>query len=639
MRKLGWWKVCKVLLPALVLMLGLLLVGCGGGEEEVTQPAPAAAPAAEQTSAAPEAAAPKAVDAPVEPVAVKEAPTAPATPVTDGPLTLDVLQWTPAQAQVAFAMPPVNGTIAKLLTLDERIEAVDLAGELDKIVADLAEDADVEEAKTLNDIAVAKGVNLDAPLALFLDFAPAMQSALDAAEAVKTAEAKKEATEETAEEGAAEATAEKTEEAEAVSEMPEIDMDDVDAPAFAVVFGVTDAAKAEAALKEIIATNEDLNSKAADSVTVGEITIQVYDTYGYFLANDKLTLGSLELVKGVAERVAAPVQFRYGTPECPATAKDEAVMLAFGERAMPLLKQVLPLLEMDEGASAFMQAKVASLETMFDSADEEDPLVLTLSWKDNVIELKSRLDTAKHPKVLESTGEALPLELAQLLPESTLAFLSLRLTDEYKKQLTDVYMEAVPADMKANPGFAQGMTMAKQVLTMLGKEITLGLSATEQGLPGISLLVDLANPEPTKGLLQMLVPTMPGETYNEVEISSIAAPIPVALSLAFVGNSVMIGTNVDMMKGMIDKIKAGEKSKLFASLTPPLDPAVPRYSAFLLNTKLFSDVLVPLATMFGGLPEDAQPVIEQVTGVLDQVRTVSEMDGDWQTAKVSLYLK
>ena len=124
----------------------------GGGEEEATQPAPAA----EQTPAAPEAAAPKAVDAPVEPVAVKEAPTAPAAPVTDGPLTLDVLQWTPAQAQVAFAMPPVNGTIAKLLTLDERIEAVDLAGELEKMIADLAEDADVEDAKTLNDIAVAK---------------------------------------------------------------------------------------------------------------------------------------------------------------------------------------------------------------------------------------------------------------------------------------------------------------------------------------------------------------------------------------------------------------------------------------------------------------------------------------------------
>jgi hypothetical protein len=617
-----------MLLTISVMAAGLVGSGCGGEQPPAPAPAPAApvTPAPGADTAAPPAA------APVPPAA--PAPVAAPLPA-DAPVTAAILQLTPAKAQIALALPPVNGTLAKLIPFAKRTAppGISIDEEVQKIVDDMAGDLGAGDAKTFNDIALAKGLDLNAPVGVFADFTASVDGAVKAAESAKAAAPAPEAP---ATPGA--------EQSAPVSEVypgvsAKIEFDDMEAPDWALVLGVSDQAKAEASLKELIDEVPELSGVQAEEIKVGDIAIMSLGKYGYFFAANKVALGNLEMVKGVAERFAVPAVIRYGTAECPPTVKDEAVALVFGGRALPLLTKALPLVEMDASMDAFLKAQMASMEAMLGGDGGEDPMVAALSWTDDFIQLESRMDSATHPAVLTISGPAAPLRLAQMLPESTLALLSLRLTEEYKKQITEVWLPSLPEEMKQEASFAQGVTIGKQVLALLGDEISLGITGIEADFPGVILMVRLSNAESTKGLLQMLVPMMPGETYNEVEISTIAAPIPVPLSIAFVGDMVMVSNSVDEMKKIVDLNKENKYTELFAKLEPPLDAATPRYSALVVNSKLITDVVTPIASLMGGGLGEAQPVIDQVTAVAREIRVMSEMNGSWMTSKVTIYLK
>ena len=140
-------------------------------------------------------------------------------------------------------------------------------------------------------------------------------------------------------------------------------------------------------------------------------------------------------------------------------------------------------------------------------------------------------------------------------------------------------------------------------------------------------------------LLQLFVPTMPGETHNGVEIADVAAGLPVALSMAFVGNAVLVSNNMDEIKRIID-LQAGEgDSGLFASLDPPMDAKQPRYSVFMVKTKLYTDVILPLTMLFGGVPDEADMVLGQISGKISELRAVSEMRDAWAVSAVSFMFK
>lgn len=623
-------KVAAITTTMLLAVLAAGLAGLGCGGDQPVAPPPQTPVAQTETPKAVEP--PQAVEPPkaVEPPAAAPAAALPAVP-EGAPVTYEVLQLTPAQAQFAIALPPANGVLAKALPLARRIAPpeIDIDKEWQQIISDMAKDAGAGDAKDLNEIALAKGVDLNAPIAVFADFTSSVDSAAKAAEAAKPAA-------EAAPAGDAQAAPAAP--AEPVS-APKIELEDLEPPAWAAVLGVADQAKAEATLKEIIETVPELSGKQAEDVAVGGVVVKSLAPYAYFFAGNKLALGSLDLVKGVAERVAAPAKIRYGTPECPATANDEAVALLFGGRALPLISKAVPLLKMDDSAQAFLNGQMAALEAMMGGEGGEDPMIASLAWTDDSIELKSRMDTAAHSAVLELSGKASPLKLAQLLPESTLGMVSLRLTPEYKKQISEVWINALPEEMKQEPSFAQGVTIGKQALSLLGEEVTLGVTGLEADFPGAILMVQLANAESTKGLLQMLVPTTPGETYNEVEINTIAAPIPIPLSIAFQGDMVMVSNSIDDMKKIIDLIKENKTTGLFAKLQPPLDPATPRYNAVVLNTSLVTDVVVPIAMLMGGGLGEAQPIVDQVSALVREVRLLSEMNGTWAESKVAVYLK
>ncbi len=635
MRNAKWTAALGPAIMALVLCTGLLFAGCGGEEPAPPAPAPQA-----QKAPAPEAA-PVPVPAPAEeaPSAPQPAPeaapaAAPAPKTADAgavaPVTLEVLQLIPAGSQVALALPPLNALLEKVLPIAGRFapDGVDLKEGLAEIVTDLAIDAGVPDAESIGDIALGKGLNLDKPLAVFVDASKSAESAAEAMEEATKAEEGSEAKEEGSE--AAE---------EAPASMPEIDPEDLEVPAIVAVLGVSDQEKAVATLKEIIAEVDELSGLEPQEVKEAGMAITVYGDYGYFFAGDKLAVGTLDLLKGVAARVAQPAAIRYGSTDCPAEFPDEVVMLGYMERMLPLLELVMQAMPDMEQYATMMEMQLGVLEDMVSEGDADDPSVITLGLSNEKLELKSRMDQTTHPGVAKASGPAQPLRFAPLLPDSTLAFLSIRLNDEMKTQIKDVYLQGLPAELTESAEFAQGMTIANQVLEMLGDEVTLGVAGAEEDLPSAVLMVSLANPEPTKGLLQMLVPTMPGETHNDVEISTIAAPIPVPLSIAFLDDVLLAANDTDKMKAIIDMLKEKKQSKLFASLEPPLDTAVPRFNALLVNTSLLTDVVVPMAALAGGLPPDLEPVFDEVGAELREVRMLAEIDGSWQVSRLSVYLK
>jgi hypothetical protein len=565
-----------------------LFVGAGCGGSEPAAPPAAPAPAAEAPAAAAPAEAAQAIAAPAAAVA------------TDAPATVRSLGFMPASAQVGLALPALNGVVDTLLALDSRIPDVDLAGELAKIVDDLKRDAGTPEADSLGAIALAKGLSLDAPIAVFADLT-------ESAEGFKQALAE-------AQEGA------------------EPDMGDVDVPALAAVLGVSDQEKAQATLNEVIAMT---GIGAETSEDVGGVAVKTHGDYAYFFSGDQLVLGMTAMVKAAAERVASPATFRYGTAACPPTAPQEAVAVMYGDRALPLLREVLPALANDEMSRALMSAQMAQMEKAFGSGSQ-DPIVMNLSLGEQGIALTSRVDTAEHPGLLEVSGTAKPFELAQRLPGGTLAMLSLALTDEFKKQINEQVLPAANEAVK-DPGMAQGLSMGRQVVEMLGNEVVIGISEVPNDFPAAYIMLSLSNPEPTKGLLQMLVPMMPDPELTEFGISSVAAPIPVPLSIAFEGNMVLVSNSVDGMKDIITMSREGKTSELFGTLG--LDPAVPRYQALVLDSRLISDIVVPLSSLQGGLPDDVAPIADVVGALVRDVRLLSEMDGSWWTTSLSVALK
>jgi len=136
---------------ALLLVAGLPLLGGCGGEEE---------PAGPET----------------------EGPTArpgDEAPATTAPAALSAMQFMPDGAQVAVGIPPVNGILSKVKDFSERYGAagMDPQALVEEWTAGLAMELNVPGAMTMGEIASAKGVNFDAPMAAFFDFRPALDAA------------------------------------------------------------------------------------------------------------------------------------------------------------------------------------------------------------------------------------------------------------------------------------------------------------------------------------------------------------------------------------------------------------------------------------------------------------------------------
>ncbi|MBW7864027.1 MAG: hypothetical protein H3C30_06400 [Candidatus Hydrogenedentes bacterium] len=565
------------------------------------------------------------IAASLRPVPVKpeeETPKAPkerapiASTTNDGPgvvpVTVESLKLMPEGTQVALGIPPVAVLVEKLVPVAQLVykNDLDIQKELDDRVTDLAAMAGLPAADTAVETLAAMGLDPQRAAAVFLNAAEIAQAAVGAlAEAEKAAAAGERA------------------------RPPRINPEDLK---FAAVLPVADAAKVEELLLDFIGGPNPEEEK------VGDVTVKVYDGLGaYFLTDKALVLGnSPEMVKSSAGRVAAPAEFRYGTDACPVQNPNEMVLMAYARDFLPILGSLAENSELMKNPvyGPLVKGQVEQLGRVFGAEGAEDPILITVGMTDTGVVFKSKIDTATHPGVMDLTGTAQPLRLAPLLPDDTHGFLSIRINDELKAQLMDMYQSAAK---EGDPRMAQAKTYVTQVMNMLGDEITLGITGLGQlDFPGIYLGVVVAQP-PTAQILLSLAGLQPVEEHNGCQISSITLPFPIPVYQVLADNVILLSNSLDGMKGLIDRIISKEATGFFAAQTPPINAETPRYHALFLNTGLYTDVVrqITLTLAPTMVPKDVDGILVEVGNIVRDIRVFNEMNGSWQEGSIALSLR
>jgi hypothetical protein len=609
-----------LLAPLLFFSAAAMITGCGGDEEE------AEPPIVDEVAAPAE-----------QPVEVPAKPSGPPMAETV-PSTLPGLAFMPAEAQIAVALPALPGLRDRIVPLVKALSEPerDIDTELKLLTHDAAAEVGVE-ADTYEALAAALGVDPAAPVAAFVDLTKTIESAAEA-------KAKYDA-DQAAKEGAAPATPEadavpegSEPTAEESADEPQLQPDhfeNAEEPDWVVVLGVTDPAKARTEIERIVAADGELASLPSGTEEVDGISITTREIWGYFTTDKHIAFGSLDLLRGAAKRVKDPATFRYGTVECPPNVADEAVALLYGGRFLPMFEKALPLMGLDSGAEPLVAAQMLKYKSMF-AEGGDDPMVLTGSIADGKIELLSRMDTATHPGIMEKTGQPAPLRLARYLPENTLALISLRFTEEYKKQLLEEVVPVIGASSDANAAASAGM--ATQVISQIGDELSIGVTGAQAGLPVLYAMVGLAQPEATQGLLQMFVPMEAGVQHEGYTIGKLPTPIGMDINLSFVDNILLATTSEEGAKAVIDLHKAQKASPLFAAMEPPMDIEKPVYQTIVLNSGIIEQGMAA-AAMVPGSTATMDPGLSRVTNAIREIRAVGALEDTWLTARWTVYLK
>jgi len=412
------------------------------------------------------------------------------------------------------------------------------------------------------------------------------------------------------------------------------------------VVGCADPAKAESTIGEMLAgAGGYVDPAKSETVDVNGVAVKCYDPdkLAYAIVGDKLVVGnSLALLKQVLGRISAPSMIRYGTIECLASSPDEVVMLTRMDRIAPLAKELLPLIAASQSPTGQLPpGQWDYFNKTLDAFVGDDPLVTTVEWTDKKLEFLNRCDLAKHPALAALSGEAQPLRLAPMLPETALMMLSMRLNDQTKQEFKSGWIDSLPPEVKNQVGVQQALTYLNEVLEVVGDEITVGVAPGPGGLPQLYLLAGIANVDKAKTLLQTLVPAMPAmpaEPYNGVDISTLAIPM-MPFHFAFVENTLALCVDLDKLKGIIDMVKGKTTSKLFASLDPPMDPATPRYFAMLVKSSLITGIMTPLAIFMPSISSGLQgPTVDSLIGAVRELRMTKDLKGSWVEGRLTIHL-
>ena len=569
----------------------------------------------------PEKQAAKPAPKPVEPAPLPKL-VAPAKPLPTEPgptpVTLASLKLMPEKTQFAMGLPPLNVMLDKVLPIVQQVFKQDLnvREELDRMVREMASEAGLPYEGSVADALKTLGVNPDESGAVFANFSALAETATK-----------------TLQDAAASG---------GVPEPPAFDPKDV---RVVVTLPLLDAAKAELLLTAALGGAPGMTGPTP--TTVGAATINVYEgpvTVAYFIVDNRIVIGTdLDMVKSAAGRLAQPATFRYGTAACPAGTETELVTMVYGRDFIPVVKKVVETAaKLQPAAAAMAQAQFAVLEKMFGGETTDDPMLMTASVLSDRVELRVRMDTATHEGMLDYMGLAEPLRLAPILPDDTMAFVSYRLNDQVKRMISESARNAIPADQKGTPKEQQMTAYINQGVSLLGDELTVAVAGlNDLQFPSVYLMLGIAKPSTAQLLLGFAGPKLQ-ENYNGVPISQITAvPIPIPVYFALAGDVLILSNNVAGMKGLIDRSKAKQNTNLFASQQPPLDPATPFYSALLLRTALYSDVVRPVVqamTPPGTVPEHVDGALVELNAIVRDLRLLAQLDGSWYDTRLVLSL-
>ena len=504
------------------------------------------------------------------------------------PLTLPVLRLMPESAEVACAIPPVADVRDRFLALAKRFHPEDdLNSAYDEFVAEIAETLEADTAATLEDLLAAKGIDAFQPLAMFADTDALEVAAADAEESAP--------------------------ESEGLHRIP---------PGLALVIGCADIHVAQTTLESLIPAE------------VAHYTDESYNgvfirTYGdafcsYYFDEDRMVIGnSLEFVKDIAKRRTDPAKVRYGSADCPAGAADELVALVRMDRAAGRLADVTESLAGDE-SHAFLE-ELLTLQDGFSS----DPLVVTLGEHDDAFELLARADLAQHEGLRTTLGKPSPLRLAQLLPEDTLGFMSLRFNQESRALLVKAFANNFP-ETEGDEAFQfMTATMFSDWMTIIDDEMTIAVTEIrDDEVEGIGMLA--VN---NKDQLSTLVSAIPGETvetHRNVDLRKLPFDEAGGIHYAIARNVFVMSTDIEQLRGVVDRLLDRETSALFASFTPPIDEDTPRYGALVLRSDLLAKAGIDFL--------DSDDANTGVGGIVRDARLTGDVEGTWLATRLAVYL-
>lgn len=597
------------------------------------------------------------------------------------PVTYELLQLMPEGTSLSLAIPPVSGLYAKAENIQSKLAGPGSENFLDIFSKELAGEAGVEEANTLPDILRAKGIDPDQPMAIFVDVTPLQDKAMRAGElAAKIQQPALEELEETpmaqefeeapgAEELDAPAEATGPEEDANTQETPapeqagdgdnasamdnamlatefQQDLEELQSIAlaaqFAAVVYVTDPAAAESMIAMMQTEEGPLESE-----TRGDIELKYIQRDGarlyYFIKDGKLVLSNdPEMADSVALRMTAPASIRYGTPECPPNDLNEAVQLVRADQILPLVKAFLAGFAQEDPMMGLVWAQQeAELDKAIQAYSGSDPIVSTLAWTDERAELMTRVDLKSHPGAVEMSGEPALLKQPLIAPQNTMGLWTMRLTDEWKQQIQSMWLDSIPEGMADQPSVEQSMGMLKMALNMIGDEVTMIVHGEQNGMPLATIMVNLADPEATRNMLQAMLglPMQPDESYKDVgimQLEMVPTPEGQEIHFAFPGDTMLISNDLDSMRAIIDEFQAGETSGYLTSLEPALEPDVPRYFLLVLDDALLTDVLIPVLAV-QGKDEMVEQLAAETDSLIDQIRVSSEVRGDWVENRAAVY--
>lgn len=650
----------SMLAVLLVLLCGapMFLGGCGPKEEE---------PPAPETPGKTEA--PAAPAQPAEPAQPKY------TYGPDAPTTVPVLRMIPESAVMTLAFPSITSlydtitTIASRYVPPEKVQAA-----VGGFTSGMASEFGVTDAKTPMDVALARGFDPDQPIGVYADFeefSKALNEAMEEAAAEQASkpnpsgDADPPAESEAEEPAAPEAAAEPGEEPaapEAPGEegaappqpQPEELMQKAFAiamekapPAVVVAWTATDVPTAENSLRELYA--EYLEGSMGDAeektIEVEGATIHSFGEgrYAYAFVDQRVFAGtSVPMMRACMGRIDAQPPTPYGTAAMPALRRDEIAMLLDAERAIEEFKHLAPAISKMPGGQD-VKTFDSFVDTWKGYYEGAGLVVYTLDGipaeDTQPPEVVARGMMKRTPALDKLIGEIRPLRLAPIMPAKTQLLFGEQFSEEVKEMVREQWNLSIPPEARKEGAGAQAFEGLNKALDLIKDEVAFGIAPTEVGLPGVLLVLSLTDVEQAKSFIGGFVPTTVAEEYKGVQILNVAYPIPMmTVSMAYVGNDLVVGTDLPLIKGLIDRLKGEAPPELFATLVPPIKLDEPLQAIVIIQSQLLIDVVVPLSAFAGGLGEAQKPV-DAITDVVREFRIISTVQDELYLSHMTLYLK
>jgi hypothetical protein len=411
-------------------------------------------------------------------------------------------------------------------------------------------------------------------------------------------------------------------------------------PAAALGFTVHDPDGVRARLEGLLRRSPQWESFEKHEVEHSGIRITVYDPEycAYFLHDDLFFVSNdLGWLTQVADRVQAPGPLPEVLAGAPAT-NQQLVFFLRTDQAQPLMQALATAAAEPGEAGPMAQMQASVWEQSKELYAGVDPVVGILTWDESRIALDMRINLDQHPAIREVTGAGSPMRLASALPATTLAMASLKLNPEAKAAVRKYWIDAMPPAVFGDPVMLQSMMGANQALEVIDDEITVGVTGVAEGMPTGLVMVALTDPDQMIPMVNMLLILSGGQPLKMPDapgaIEEVTVADAVLLYYTLLDKTLLVGNRRDDVASAVANLQTPTASGYFESLSPPMDPELPRY----LTVSVKPEALQRAMDAQDEATEENE-MLRRSAEVVKEVRMTQEVDGPWLFLEISLHLR